>query len=265
MPSSSTCCGTCTPCLATAETSCWRSRWCLRRRPCWSTCGPRSSTTRSAAPTGTRSCPGTVWGRPATTQARVLAGACARVLCVLAACCILRCPGTFVGQAAPALCPSSYRLFPLLLAGMSWCGYRPSDDPQTYGYNVPVNMYAQAAVERALELNRLVWRDADFEKRAAALAASLRKGGATSLGGGDRERQGRQGRAGHARAAYQGVGSGVSPLKGCAFFARPTAGCQPLFVLRPHAVVQASNSGALPRWRGKTCMRTRWMDWETSW
>ncbi|PSC76253.1 glycosyl hydrolase [Micractinium conductrix] len=65
--------------------------------------------------------------------------------------------------------PSNY-------TGMSWCGYRPSDDPQTYGYNVPVNMYAQAAVERALELNRLVWRDADFEKRAAALAASLRKG-----------------------------------------------------------------------------------------
>ena len=43
---------------------------------------------------------------------------------------------------------------PSAYTGMSWSGYRPSDDPQTYSYNVPVNMYAVGALERALEINR---------------------------------------------------------------------------------------------------------------
>lgn len=61
-------------------------------------------------------------------------------------------------------------------AGMSWCGYRPSDDPQQYGYNVPVNMYAQAAVERALELNAAVWHSQIFQEKATRLAQSMRQG-----------------------------------------------------------------------------------------
>lgn len=60
--------------------------------------------------------------------------------------------------------------------GMSWCGYRPSDDPQQYGYNVPVNMYAQAAVERALELNAAVWHSQIFQEKATRLAQSMRQG-----------------------------------------------------------------------------------------
>lgn len=60
---------------------------------------------------------------------------------------------------------------------MSWCGYRPSDDPQQYGYNVPVNMYAQAAVERALELNAAVWRSDEFSEKASKLARTMREGG----------------------------------------------------------------------------------------
>jgi meiotically up-regulated gene 157 (Mug157) protein len=61
--------------------------------------------------------------------------------------------------------------------GMSWSGFRPSDDPQRYGYNVPVNMYAQGALERALELNAAIWRSQDFEQRAATLARTIRQGG----------------------------------------------------------------------------------------
>ena len=60
--------------------------------------------------------------------------------------------------------------------GMSWSGFRPSDDPQQYGYNVPVNMYAQGALERALQLNTLVWRSKDFEERAGALSRAMRQG-----------------------------------------------------------------------------------------
>lgn len=67
---------------------------------------------------------------------------------------------------------------------MSWSGFRPSDDAQTYGYNVPVNMYACAAVERALEINKLVWRSAEFEKKAAALAASMQRGERLEAGSG---------------------------------------------------------------------------------
>ena len=60
--------------------------------------------------------------------------------------------------------------------GMSWSGYRPSDDPQEFGFNVPVNMYAAGALERALEINAEVWRSADFAREASRLAGEIRAG-----------------------------------------------------------------------------------------
>ena len=60
--------------------------------------------------------------------------------------------------------------------GMSWSGYRPSDDPQTHGYNIPVNMYAVGALERSLVINERVWRSARFAAIAAKLAADIRAG-----------------------------------------------------------------------------------------
>jgi uncharacterized protein len=60
--------------------------------------------------------------------------------------------------------------------GMSWSGYRPSDDPQTYSYNVPVNMYAVAALERALVVNDAVWHSSRFAAVASKLAAEMRAG-----------------------------------------------------------------------------------------
>ncbi len=59
-------------------------------------------------------------------------------------------------------------------AGMSWSGFRPSDDQNTYGYNVPGNMYAAASLERVLQLNAAIWRDEDFEAQAAELLRSIR-------------------------------------------------------------------------------------------
>ncbi len=59
---------------------------------------------------------------------------------------------------------------------MSWSGYRPSDDPQVFGYNVPVNMYAAGALQRAVTLNDRVWRSASLGERAARLAAEIRQG-----------------------------------------------------------------------------------------
>ncbi len=60
--------------------------------------------------------------------------------------------------------------------GMSWSGYRPSDDPQTYSFNIPVNMYAVGALERALAINARVWRSPRFAAAAARLAADMRVG-----------------------------------------------------------------------------------------
>jgi meiotically up-regulated gene 157 (Mug157) protein len=41
---------------------------------------------------------------------------------------------------------------------MIWQGYRPSDDPCTYGYNIPGNMFAAGALEKLLYLNARVWK-----------------------------------------------------------------------------------------------------------
>lgn len=82
--------------------------------------------------------------------------------------------------------PSSHIQHPPVLppthrAGMTWSGFRPSDEPTTYGYNIPANMYAWSALERALDLNAAVWRSESFDKRARHLAQTVRQG-ASSLG-----------------------------------------------------------------------------------
>jgi uncharacterized protein len=59
---------------------------------------------------------------------------------------------------------------------MSWSGFRPSDDPQQFGYNIPANMYAVGALERALLLNDAVWQNPGLQERAERLAASIRRG-----------------------------------------------------------------------------------------
>lgn len=60
--------------------------------------------------------------------------------------------------------------------GMSWSGFRPSDDPNTYGYNIPGNMYAWSAANRTLALNSVVWRDAAIGEVAQSLKTSIKEG-----------------------------------------------------------------------------------------
>lgn len=114
---------------------------------------------------------------------------------------------------------------------MSWSGFRPSDDTQQYGYNVPVNMYAQAALERALELNAALWRRKDFEERASMLAQGMREGGWTAS---------------------------------CSQPAANELLCSDTQA-RLHPVLQALSSGALSRWMARGCMPMKWMAWAANW
>lgn len=59
---------------------------------------------------------------------------------------------------------------------MSWSGFRPSDDAQKFGYNIPVNMYAVGALERALHLNQVVWKNPLLREKAERLVSSMRRG-----------------------------------------------------------------------------------------
>jgi len=40
--------------------------------------------------------------------------------------------------------------------GMTWSGFRPSDDPNEYGYSIPSNVYAAAALYRLLDMNTMI-------------------------------------------------------------------------------------------------------------
>lgn len=65
------------------------------------------------------------------------------------------------------------RTFPL---GMIWGGFRPSDDQQQYGFNIPANMYAAVALRRLAALNDDVWQHPDIGARARDMGDAIRSG-----------------------------------------------------------------------------------------
>jgi meiotically up-regulated gene 157 (Mug157) protein len=48
---------------------------------------------------------------------------------------------------------------PVGYTGMVWTGFRPSDDPAQYGYNIPDNMFAVVALSDLADLEANVWHD----------------------------------------------------------------------------------------------------------
>jgi len=76
-------------------------------------------------------------------------------------------------------CPASDTLShgglgsPVGYTGMSWSGFRPSDDSCRYHYLVPANMMAVVALEK---LGTLPFGDAALRARASALANEIRNG-----------------------------------------------------------------------------------------
>jgi len=60
--------------------------------------------------------------------------------------------------------------------GMTWSGFRPSDDACRYGYLVPANMFAVVALKELAEIAEDVLRDAGLARDASALAREIDEG-----------------------------------------------------------------------------------------
>jgi meiotically up-regulated gene 157 (Mug157) protein len=60
--------------------------------------------------------------------------------------------------------------------GLTWSGFRPSDDACVYGYLIPSNMLASVVLDDIAEISREIYADVDFAKKAADLAADIRRG-----------------------------------------------------------------------------------------
>ncbi|KAG7364753.1 metal-independent alpha-mannosidase [Nitzschia inconspicua] len=60
--------------------------------------------------------------------------------------------------------------------GMTWTGFRPSDDACKFGYLVPANIHAAAALERVLILNNNIWKHQELETKASRLLSDIEEG-----------------------------------------------------------------------------------------
>ena len=60
--------------------------------------------------------------------------------------------------------------------GMTWSGFRPSDEPNTYGYSIASNIHAAAGLERILAINEQLWKSSILERKATKLLKDIEKG-----------------------------------------------------------------------------------------
>lgn len=65
---------------------------------------------------------------------------------------------------------------PVSYTGMSWSGFRPSDDSCTYGYLVPSNLMAVRALGNAMEIVEKIYMDEDFFAELSQLREEIRSG-----------------------------------------------------------------------------------------
>ncbi len=62
------------------------------------------------------------------------------------------------------------------VTGMTWSGFRPSDDCCDYGYLIPANMMAVKALQFAEEICRECYQDGQLADRCSALAGEIEEG-----------------------------------------------------------------------------------------
>lgn len=72
--------------------------------------------------------------------------------------------------------PRRGRGSPVARTGMTWSGFRPSDDACTYGYNIPANLFAAQALRALADIAREVLGDDALATDARALSGELRAG-----------------------------------------------------------------------------------------
>jgi hypothetical protein len=60
--------------------------------------------------------------------------------------------------------------------GMVWTGFRPSDDPVRYHYNIPDNMFAAVVMRDLSSLARDVWHDSRMSANAWGLSVEIQRG-----------------------------------------------------------------------------------------
>ncbi|MEV5607289.1 glycoside hydrolase family 125 protein [Streptomyces sp. NPDC052225] len=77
------------------------------------------------------------------------------------------------GGPATDTLPHGGRGTPVARTGMTWSGFRPSDDACTYGYNVPANLCAAAALDAVARMARHLG-DTELADEATRLEAELR-------------------------------------------------------------------------------------------
>ena len=65
---------------------------------------------------------------------------------------------------------------PTAYTGMTWTGFRPSDDACKYGYLIPANIFAAGALERTLSLNQRIWHSDALDKKATRLLREIEDG-----------------------------------------------------------------------------------------
>jgi meiotically up-regulated gene 157 (Mug157) protein len=60
--------------------------------------------------------------------------------------------------------------------GLTWTGFRPSDDACMYGYLIPANIHAAAALERILFLNDKIWKHSELGTKTLNLLSEIEDG-----------------------------------------------------------------------------------------
>lgn len=72
--------------------------------------------------------------------------------------------------------PENGRGNPVAYTGMTWSGFRPSDDACVYGYLIPANFFAATVLDELAILAEKVMHNPDIASRASQLAMDIRQG-----------------------------------------------------------------------------------------